>query len=38
MFSFVAARGGYLLVVVHRLLTAVASLVVEKGLWGTWVQ
>ena len=31
-FSLVVERGGYSLVVVHRLLIAVASLV-EHGLW-----
>ena len=33
--SLVAARGGYSLVVVGRLLIVVASLVVERGLSGT---
>ena len=33
--SLVAASRGYSLVVVHRLLTVVASLVVEDGLWST---
>ena len=31
-FSLVAASGGYSLVAVHRLLTAVASLVAKHGL------
>ena len=34
--SLVAASGGYSLVVVHGLLIALASLVAEHGLWGTW--
>ena len=33
-FSLVAGRGDYTLVVVHRLLIAVASLVAEHGLYG----
>ena len=32
--SLVATSGGFSLVVVYRLLIAVASLVVERGLWG----
>ena len=28
---------GFSLVVVHRLLIVVASLVMEHGLWGVWV-
>ena len=32
----VAESGGYSLVVVCRLLTAVASPVKEQGLWGLW--
>ena len=35
-FSLVAARGSYSLVAVHRLLTAVTSLVRELGLLGVW--
>ena len=34
-FSLAAATGGYSLVLVHRLLMAVASLVAEHGPWGT---
>ena len=30
------ASGSYSLVVVCRLLIAMASLVAERGLWGTW--
>ena len=33
-FSLIAAHGGYSLVVVHRLLIAVASLVAEHGPGG----
>ena len=33
-FSLAAARRGYTLVAVHTLFMAVASLVVEHGLWG----
>ena len=32
IFSLVVASGGYSLAVLHRLLTVVASLVVEHGL------
>ena len=32
------ASGGCTVVVVHGLLTVVASLVVEHGLWGTQAQ
>ena len=35
--SLVAASRGHSLVTVHRLLIAVASIVAEHGLWGTWV-
>ena len=35
-FSLVAASGGYSPGVVPGLLIAVASLVVEHRLWGTW--
>ena len=34
-FSLVAANGGYSLIVVHRLLITVASLVAEHGLKGS---
>ena len=34
--SLVTVTGGYSLVVVHGLLIALASLVAEHGLWGTW--
>ena len=34
-FSLVVASGGSSLVVVHGLLIAVASLVTERGLWGS---
>ena len=33
--SLVVASGGYSLAMVHRLLSAVASLVAEHRLWGT---
>ena len=36
--SLVAASRGYSLVVVPSLLTAVASLIAEHGLYGTWAQ
>ena len=36
--SLVAARGGLLFVVVRRLLIAVASLVMEHGLWARRLQ
>ena len=36
--SLVAASKGHSLDMTHRLLTAVVSLVVECGLWGTWAQ
>ena len=35
-FSLVAASRGYRLVAVHRLLIAVASLAMERGLWSVW--
>ena len=35
-FSLVADSRGYILVAERELLLAVASLVVEHGLWGTW--
>ena len=37
-FCLVAATGGSSLAAVHGLLVAVASLVAEHGLWGTWAQ
>ena len=37
-FSLVAVSGGYSLVMVAGLLIAVASLIVERGLWGVWSQ
>ena len=37
-FSLVAAGGVYSPVVVHRLLTIVAYLVAEHGLYGVWAQ
>ena len=36
-FSLVAASGGYFLVGVHGLLSAVASPDAEHGPWGSWV-
>ena len=36
--SLVAASKGRCLDVIHRLLTAVVSLNVERGLWGAWAQ
>ena len=37
-FSLVAAGGVHSPVVVHRLLTVVAYLVAEHGLYGVWAQ
>ena len=34
--SLVAVKGRCSLVLVHRLLIAVASFVAEHGLWGPW--
>ena len=34
--SLLVASGGYSLAVLHGILIAVASLVMEHGLWGTW--
>ena len=34
--SLVSGIGGHSLAVVHGLLTVVASLVAEHGLWGAW--
>ena len=38
MLSLVVASWGQLLVAVHELLIAVASLVSEHGLWSVWAQ
>ena len=38
MLSLVVASRGQLLVAVHELLIAVASLVSEHGLWSVWAQ
>ena len=37
-FSLVEASGGFSLVAVWEFLRAMASLVVEYELWGTWDQ
>ena len=37
-FSLAAVREGYALIAVHRLLTAVASLIAERGLSARWLQ